>query len=121
MGHEAGTRGAFRFVVRELPEAPTVVTVGAWTPAKGYLVSTELVLPREVVAEATPDGPIVDVYGEQRQTQVVRFANTGALDLALLFYQLVNAATAEHDLGAPVAWPLRDYCGWSWPVVAATE
>jgi hypothetical protein len=118
MASEPQSGEGFRFVVRDFPPDETAITVGVWKPSQGYLPSTELVLPRAVLADVFPDGPLVDVFGEMRQTSVVTFTNTGDLDLGWLFYQLAAAATVERALGEPIMRTERDYCGWSWPVKA---
>jgi hypothetical protein len=112
-GEEA--REAFRYVVRDSPFDEDLVRVGAWTPSRGYLPQTELSLPRTVLADVRADGPLVDVLGEQRQASVITFAETGSVDLNLVFYQLVQTAPAE-AVELPQVGPLRDYCAWSWPV-----
>ena len=119
MADVAETREGFRFVVRDTPSMDDKVRVGVWTPSGGYLSATELELPRAVLAEVTANGPLVDVYGEQKQTSIIRFTDTGTIDLRWLFHQLVAGATTQ-ELTAPIFMPEREYCGWSWPVVPAS-
>ncbi len=119
MADDADTREGFRFVVRDAPSTDKNVRVGAWTPSGGYLSATELELPRAVLEEVTVDGPLVDVYGEQRQTSIIRFTDTGEIDLRWLFHQLVTRATSQEQV-TPIFMPEREYCGWSWPVFPAS-
>lgn len=121
MADERGERRYnYGFLVEEDP-GKDEVRLTAWSSQYGILPLASLILPRGVIAEVSPEGEPVEVRGETVRISVVRFTDSGAIDLQSVFDQLVIQAvnaleeSPERRLDlAPEAMPARDWCGWNW-------